>query len=294
MSINQPTARRDPHSRSWHGYEPRSMPEVPPWIKALGRAGHIAKGVVYFIIGMLAFKLAIGAGGELSGSRDAIREIGQQPFGRVLLGLVAIGLLGYTAWRWVQAGKDTEGAGYDAKGVCKRIGYAFSGLAYLALGFFSGSLALGFGSEFGNSQGNAASPLLDSSWGRVLLGIAGAITIGVSFYFAYKAYRAKFVTKYDLSAMRETTCVIALYAGRMGLSTRSVAFAIVGAFMLVSAVRGTADGEVAGMSDALAAIAAQSYGKILIGITGFGLMCYAIHMMLMGWFRKFNVAKSNV
>ncbi|WP_286177900.1 DUF1206 domain-containing protein [Stieleria mannarensis] len=265
------------------------MPEVPAWIESLGRFGHFAKGLVYFIMGFLAFKLAIGAGGEIAGARDAIREIGQQPFGRFLLGLVAIGLLGYFAWRAVQAGKDTDGVGNGVKGVCKRIGYAVSGVAYLSLGCFAGSLALGWSSGGNGSQGGAASPLLESTWGRIALGLAGAVTVAVACYFFYKAYRAKFMTKYELSAMSETTRKLALHAGRTGISTRGIAFAIIGGFILMSAIRGTSDGEIAGMSDALAAIAAQTYGKILIGITGFGLMCYAVHMLLMGWYRRFNV-----
>lgn len=290
MAITQPTTRRDAHSRSWHGFETRSMPEVPSWIEPFGRFGHAAKGVVYFVIGFLAFKLAVGAGGEISGSRDAIREIGQQPFGKFLLGLIAVGLLGYTAWRWIQAGKDTEGAGSDAKGICKRTGYAISGLTYLSLGSFAGSLALGMGSGSGPGSGNSTtSSLLDSSWGRVVLGIAGIVTIAVAIYFVYKAYQAKFMTNYDLGKMAEKTRVAALHVGRMGLSTRGIAFAIIGGFILVSAIRGTADGDVAGMSDALAAIASQPYGKLLIGTTGFGLMCYAVHMFLMARYRKFNV-----
>ena len=240
---------------------------------------------MYFTIGVLAFKLAIGAGGELSGSRDAVRQIGEQPFGRVLLGIVAVGLLGYTAWRWVQAGKDTEGAGADAKGVAKRIGYATSGFAYLTLGVFAASLAFGIA---GGSSDSSHS-VLDSTWGRVALALAGMITVGIAFYFIYKAYAAKFMESYDLNRMNEMTRKVALHAGRAGLSTRGVAFAIIGAFILISAIRGTADGEIAGMNDALAAIAAQSYGKILIGITGIGLVCYAIHMMLLGWYRHFNV-----
>jgi len=270
------------------------MPEVDPWIETLGRLGHFAKGLVYFVIGLLAFKLAIGAGGEISGSRDAIREIGQQSYGRILLGLTTIGLFGYTAWRWVQAGKDTEGAGHDAKGIIKRAGYMVSGAAYLALGVFAGSLALGLGSSSGGNSGNGlTSGLLSSSWGQVLLGIVGVITVGVAIYFVYKAYYAKFMTSYNLFEMGETTRKVALHVGRMGLSTRAIAFAIIGGFIITSAYRGTADGEIAGMSDALAAIAAQSYGKILIGIVGFGLMCYAIHMALLGWYRKFNVNESH-
>ncbi|TWT56205.1 DUF1206 domain-containing protein [Allorhodopirellula solitaria] len=276
---------------SWHGFETKTLPEVPSWVEPLGRAGHIAKGVVYGIIGALAFQLAIGAGGEISGSREAVREIGQQPFGRILLGIVAIGLLGYTLWRWVQAAKDTEGEGTDAKGIVKRVGYALSGAAYLSLGIFAGSLALGMAGGSGSGSGGGSSTLLDSTWGRIVLGVAGAVTISVAIYFVYKAYLAKFMEKYDFARMSESARKFALHAGRFGLATRGVAFAIIGGFILRSAVNGTADGEIAGMSDALAAIAAQPFGKVLIGITGLGLVCYAVHMCLMGWYRRFNIGK---
>ncbi|TWT96245.1 DUF1206 domain-containing protein [Neorhodopirellula pilleata] len=291
MSISQPSTRHDPNSQAWKGFQTRSMPEVDPWIETLGRLGHFAKGLVYFIIGVLAFKLAIGAGGEISGSRDAIREIGQQSYGRILLGLTTIGLFGYTVWRWVQAVKDTEGAGHDIKGMVKRTGYFVSGAAYLALGVFAGSLALGLGTSGEGGSGNGLNRvLLESTWGRVLLGVAGLITVAVAVYFVYKAYRAKFMSNYNLAEMSETTRKLALRVGRIGLSTRAIAFAIIGGFIGTSAYQGTADGEIAGMSDALAAIAAQSYGKVMIGIVGFGLMCYALHMALLGWFRQFNVS----
>jgi len=274
---------------SWHGFERASLPEVPAWVETLGRAGYIAKGAVYFMIGLLAFKLAIGAGGEIAGSREAIKEIGQQPYGQILLGLTAIGLLAYTAWRFVQAAKDTEGNGTDASGIVKRIGYVISGIAYLALGIFAAYQALGMGGGSGGSGSSQASWLLDSSWGRGLLGIAGAVTVGVGCSFLYKAYQAKFMTKYRLRDMSEKVRQAALHIGRAGVSTRGVAFIIVGAFIVMSAVRGTGDGEIAGMSDALAFIASQSYGMVLIGVTGFGLMCYAVHSMLKGWYRRFNV-----
>ncbi len=287
MSISEPTTERTSDSDSWHGYQTKAFPEVPAWIEPLGRAGHMAKGIVYGIIGALAFKLAIGAGGEISGSREAVRAIGEQPFGRVLLGVVAIGLFGYAAWRGVQAAKDTEGAGTNAKGIMKRLGYTFSGIAYLLLGIFAASLALGLS----GGSSSSSSSILDSTWGRAVLAIAGAITVGVAGYFVYKAYKAKFMESYDLRRMSETMRTFALHAGRIGLSTRGVAFAIIGGFIFISAVRGTADGEIAGMSDALAAIAAQSYGKVLLGITGAGLVCYAVHMILMGWYRQFNTGK---
>lgn len=272
---------------SWNGFQVRSLPEVPDWIEPLGRAGYVAKGVVYGIIGVLAFKLAIGAGGKIAGSREAIQTIGQAPFGRLLLGLTSIGFLGYTAWRLVQAVKDTEGAGRDTKGIVKRIGFAVSGMIYLTLGVFAGSIALGAGAS-GGANGSRFS-LLSSTWGQVVLGVAGVITIGVAVYFIYKAVNAKFMEKYDLAAMDDTKRKLALYAGRIGVATRGVAFAIIGGFVVSSAMRGTGGGEIAGMSDALAAIATQSYGKILLGITGLGLVCYAVHSCLTGIYRRFNI-----
>ncbi|MCC9655438.1 DUF1206 domain-containing protein [Rhodopirellula halodulae] len=274
---------------SWHGFQEARLPKVPSWVETLGRAGHIAKGVVYFIVGFLAFRVTIGAGGEVGGARNAIQEIGQQPYGKAMLGLVAIGLLGYTAWRWVQAAKDTEGAGTDTKGLVKRTGYAISGLTYLLLGGYAGSLALGLGgsSSGGNSQ---ASFLLDSTAGRVVLGIAGAITIGVGIYFMIKGYQAKFMSKYHLAEMSNTFRQAALHAGRIGLITRGIAFAIIGYFLAQSAWQGTGGGEIAGMGDALSAIASQTYGRILLGVVGFGLMAYAVHMALLGCYRRFNVA----
>ncbi|MFG0260872.1 MAG: DUF1206 domain-containing protein [Novipirellula sp. JB048] len=279
---------------SWHGFKTASLPDVPKWVAGIGRFGHIAKGVVYAIMGFLAFKVAIGSGNDIDGSRGAIREIGQQPYGRFLLAVVALGLLSYTAWRWVQAGMDTDAAGSDPKGIIKRIGYALSGLSYLLLGLFAGSLAVGALSGAGEaSPTQSSSPLLATTWGQVLLGIAGTIVIAVGCYFIYKGYQAKFMEKYDLMSMSERFREAALHAGRLGLITRGVAVIIVGGFLCSSAVSGTADGEISGMSDALAAIAAQSFGKVLLGITGCGLMCYAAHMMLLGWFRRFKVSRES-
>jgi hypothetical protein len=285
-------ATRTTRDFSWRGYSPAFLPRVPSWVETLGRFGHVAKGVVYFIIGLMAFKLAIGAGGQAAGAREAIREIGQQPFGRFLLGLVAIGLLGYTGWRWVQAVKDTEGEGSDGKGLFKRLAYGISGLIYLLLGCFAGSLALGWGSLGGGGGGSKTSFLLDSPGGRLALAVIGLIVVGAGVYFVITGYKAKFTTKYDLAAMSNRFRQLAFHAGRTGLITRGIAVVIIGGFLINSAWTGAQNGRSAGMGEALSTIAAQPYGKILIGVSGFGLMAYAVHMVLLGWYRRFNVSNA--
>ena len=78
----------------------------------LSRAGFVARALIYAIIGILALKLALGAGGKLTNQQGALHTVAHQPFGKVLLTLVAIGLGGYALWRFVRAaiGHGPEGS----------------------------------------------------------------------------------------------------------------------------------------------------------------------------------------
>src|SRR5580765_7808227 len=78
----------------------------------LSRAGFVARGLIYAIIGLLALKVALGHGGKLTDQQGALHTVAHQPFGKLLLTLVAIGLGGYSLWRFVRAaiGHGPEGS----------------------------------------------------------------------------------------------------------------------------------------------------------------------------------------
>ncbi len=63
---------------------------------------------MYGLMGMLAVGVATGVGGRATDPSGVLEEIGAQPFGLVLLGLVALGLTGYALWRLVQALADPD------------------------------------------------------------------------------------------------------------------------------------------------------------------------------------------
>src|SRR6476469_3854844 len=96
--------------------------------EVLARAGFVARGIVYGVIGILAIKLAVGAGGKTTDQSGALRTIAQQPFGEVLLVLVAIGLAGYSLWRLTRAllghGPEDTDSGFE------RLSAFGSGVAY--------------------------------------------------------------------------------------------------------------------------------------------------------------------
>jgi hypothetical protein len=78
-------------------------------VEWLARAGFVSRGVIYAIIGILALKLAMGAGGKTSNQQGALATIAHkavglygalatlvhQSYGPVLLGVVAAGLVAF-------------------------------------------------------------------------------------------------------------------------------------------------------------------------------------------------------
>ena len=66
----------------------------------LARAGLVARGVVYAVIGVLALKLALGDGGKATSQQGALKTIGHGSFGTFLLVLLAIGLAAMRSGGW--------------------------------------------------------------------------------------------------------------------------------------------------------------------------------------------------
>ncbi|MEZ5933560.1 MAG: DUF1206 domain-containing protein [Alphaproteobacteria bacterium] len=68
----------------------RTATDKPP-LEWLARGGYAARGVVHVIIGWLALVAAFG-GGRTTGSRGAPQSMLGQPFGKILLAIVAVSL----------------------------------------------------------------------------------------------------------------------------------------------------------------------------------------------------------
>src|SRR5213592_1493146 len=85
--------------------------EARPWIKTAARLGYAAKGIVYVLIGLAAMFVALGRRGEPEDFSGVLIAVFHQPFGNILLALLAVGLAGYGLWCLIQAALDTEKKG---------------------------------------------------------------------------------------------------------------------------------------------------------------------------------------
>lgn len=246
------------------------------WVEHAARIGYAAKGIVYVIIGAAAVSAAFGSGGDTKGPSEAIRDLADESYGPWLLGAMAIGLLGYSLWRFVQAVRDPEHEGRDASGALARLGYAVSGTIYLGLAFLAASLVFGWGRGGGSSRGWVGD-LVSSGWGRVLLGIVGvAVAIFGCSHFV-RAFHAKFMRKLALDGVAAQNREIVKRICQLGLSARGVTLMLIGAFLVIAAWQQDAS-EAQGTRGALQVLGAAGpwlLGVIAAGLVAYGAFCFA-------------------
>lgn len=260
-----------------------------PWMERLARFGYAAKGVVYLTIGALAMLTAIGYGGETTDTRGALQEIETKPFGKIALGVVAFGLIGYVLWRWIQALSDTEQKGTKLKGILTRIGYACSGLAYAGLSYTAAKILIDVDEPDSSSevQERWTERVMSLPYGAWLVELAGACVIGFGLYQIYKGYRAKFRKRLKLGEMGRAKDNWATWSGRFGYGARGVVFIIAGTF-LIQAARHYNPEEVKGLDEVLSGLARQAYGPWMLGIVAAGLLAYGFYMLVEARYRRIN------
>ncbi len=267
-------------------YRTRRATPGSDWLETSARVGYAAKGVVYTVVGVLAVQAAFTGGGQTPGAKGAIQQIASAPFGQVLLIATALGLACYAVWHLVMAALDPEHEGTGAEGIIKRMGYAVSGLIYLALAYFAVRLVLRAGGGGRTSKEALTARLMSESYGLWIVGIIGAIIVGVGLYHFYRAYTAKFMRKYG-HTMSGRQRRWARRIGRLGLSARGVAFCMIGAFFLEAAVRHNPNAA-GGLGQAFRTLLRQPYGPWLLGVVAVGFVCYGIYCFSNARYRRFQ------
>lgn len=262
---------------------------APKWIDTYARIGIAAKGIVYILVGVLAAMAAFGQGGSASGGQQgAFRWVLEQPFGKILLGLVVIGLLGYVAWRFIMAFMDPDGYGSDAKAMFKRAGFFFSGLTYLFFAFSAARLLLpdgggGAGGSGGGGRDMLISKVLDQPFGQILIGIFAAIVIGKGVYQFYKGFLGKFTSHVNEQSMSHKEHEVYTRTGRIGFVARGIVFGILGYFMVKVALESDAS-EAGGTGEALGFLSGTG-GPYILAVVALGLAAYGIFMFVMSKYR---------
>ena len=248
-------------------------------IEPLARVGYAARGIIYLIVGGLALLAAVGQGGRTTGSKGALTSLMSQPFGQVMLGIVAAGLVGYSVWRFVQAVWDADGHGTDLKGWLVRGGLLVSAGTHAALAFFCASILFGIG---GGGSKSYVAWLLGLPMGQWLVAAVRVAVIGAGVANIVKGVTAKYKKRFDMDrqGMRWAAPLCTF-----GLVARGVAFLIVGGLIIAAGVQVEPD-KAQGLAAALDALHRQPYGPYLLGTLALGLLAFGLYSGIAAVFRR--------
>ena len=267
--------------------EKRDHP-VERWIVYYARLGYGAKGIIYGSSGLLALLEAFDfAQGKTVGSTGALEEIALQPFGKVMLIVISVSLMGYVVWRFIQAAFDPEHTGCESSDVLRRVSYASSGIVYAGVAYSAINILDNAGDKEGKSIEDWGFWVMTQPFGRWLVAAGGLTFCGIGCYYFYRAIRAEFRRRFKLHRMSDVEKTWATIVGRAGIAARGVVYLVVGIF----AVRAAWEFDpkmIMTTEAALAVFNDNPTDELILGTLGVGFIAYGIHMFFQAKYRNID------
>jgi hypothetical protein len=261
--------------------------QVAPWVERLARGGYAAKAVLYLTIGYLATRAGMGPGGRVTDTQGALRVVHDLSFGRVLLLLVAVGLLGYGLWRIVEAVLDPERRGTGWKGLTVRAGFLVRGLFHGGLGITAFRLALANRAGAGGDQARGwTARAFELPGGELVVWLAAIWIAGYGVYQFYRACSPRMRRHLRLAELPENFRTWVLGVSRFGIAARGVVFCLIGLFLTRAVLRHDAT-QAGGLRESLHTVA--SWGQWPFLVIAFGLMAYGVYELLNARYRSISI-----
>jgi hypothetical protein len=241
------------------------------------RVGYTAEAVVYAMLGTLALMAALGiAGGKLTDNKGALRMLGEQPFGSVLLWASAVGMLCYALWMGVRAALDPERKGSGGGAVLARAGYAVSAVAHVLVAIYAAQLGYGSRPSAGGTQ-TYVGKILTYPLGGWLVAAIGLVAAGFGVAQVVLAVKGKVGHQYARAQLAPGLCRAVRRAARVGVFARGLVFVVIGASLVTAALKRDSS-HADGFKEALGELAHTPLGVSLLLFVAAGLLAYGVHL----------------
>ena len=267
-----PTARHRVREAKWAGRRVANSRYVD-W---LARAGLVARGIIYVLIGILAIGIAFGNSGHKADQSGAVRVVASTPIGALLLWLLVAGFIGMALWRLSEAlygapGPDGRKASTRLIAGVKVVLYGF-----IAFGIMKYALGLGAPKSSDQQTVDLTSTAMREPGGRIIVGIVGAVLIGAGAFLAWRAFTKKFVEEIRTGEMSPQTRRTVVALGRVGGIARGIVFGAAGLFLLIAAVTARAH-QAKGVDATLRAFTKTPAGPWLLVLVALGLVVFGLY-----------------
>jgi hypothetical protein len=243
----------------------------------LARIGLVAEGLFSLTVGLLVAQLAVGRPGDDAGPEGAAEQIADQPFGQGLLIVLIAGLVCLVVWRGVQflTGDEVEGHGLQARTKFGGMVVVYLGVIWIAATVLLGRWGQDVGNDDNDVEEEATAFVLDWPGGDLLVGAVGVgfIVVGLVAIWSY-GVQGRFMRRIDTDRTSPALEHKLRVLGRVAYTGRSLVNIVIGALLIVAARNHDPD-EAGGMSDALASLADETWGQILLAAIALGFFTYA-------------------
>lgn len=251
------------------------------------RAGLVARGVIYLLVGALALQIAFGDGKRQADRGGALAELSDKPFGAVLLWALGAGLVGMALWRLSEAlfgsvGRDGRSAKKRLLAVVRCVFYGF--VAYSVLSFAAGSGGGGQGASDKQSK-DVTAKVLEVPAGQWIVALAGAGVAVAGVWIGVRALMRSYQEDFKLGAMSPWTRRLVDVTGVGGGAARGLVFATAGAFAVRAAVDYEPD-KAKGLDDTLRSFADTPLGPWLLACVAAGLVLFGLFSFALARWRR--------
>lgn len=243
-------------------------------LEIAARAGFAVSGLLHFLIGLVAIRLAMGGQGQADVS-GAVEELAGQPAGPLLLWTSFAACVALAIWQASDAIFDF-GHLPTKKKVGKKLKAALQAVVYAFFALTLASVATGAGSNNRESTSDMTVNLMKAPGGVALLVVIGAAVAVTGIVYAIRGFRKSFLKYLRMPAQKQARTAVTVI-GVVGYVAKGVALLLVGLLIIIATVTAHPE-QSTGLDGSLKALREQPFGVYLLAAVGVGLICYGIYM----------------
>ncbi len=251
------------------------------WLERLARAGYVVDGVLHVLLGVIIGQLALGgSSGDEASQSGALSDLASTSFGGFALWVSVVAFAALGIWQAINAVSGVGTGGFhrdDASQAADRVKSAAKAVLYLGLALTAFRFTQGQGASQADQSQDVTATLVQSGPGRLLVGVAGLVVIGVGGYLVYKGATKKFLEDLTGTSGSHEIGTAIRYLGMAGYIAKGIAIVVLGGIFVFAALQADAS-EATGLDGAFRTIGEQPFGPYLLVLMGLGIAAFGVYL----------------
>jgi hypothetical protein len=251
--------------------------------------GLAARGVLYVVLAIIAFEIAVGGTGRQADARGALHELASHWFGRAVLWLLAVGFAGFALWHVLRAfarNRSERGSGWERVADVGRA-VVYGVLCAIAIGIATSSFG---GRNSDQTDKTWTARVLGWPSGAVLVGAIGIAVIGAGLFLLWRAFSGDHQDEAAVLEAAPNEPPVVHTLGIAGNLARGAVVILIGVFLLVAAIQHDPN-KTTGLDDTLRRLLDHSFGPFLVILVALGLAAFGVYSLMRAYVNRRQVAR---